>query len=243
MQVRTNERLVRRESRIGGVLLGGTFLLLMLGLLLSLDQERWAGQLGAWLPFAVTYGIVIGGMGLYYLGNARLRRFGPRFRQDGRLRQVLKGLDDRHVLYAFLGRQLPDYVLVGPSGVSVLTTRFQEGEITCRDDRWIARTGAGRRLFEAFYGHPIGRPSADADLGARRVRDLLARALPDGADRPPVGGLIVFTAERVRLRVERCSLPATTGKELRKVIGRQKGRLTQAQLGQVRAVFDNLLAD
>ena len=103
MQAVVNERLVRRESRIGGALLAVTFSLLLIGFFFSMQQERWSEELAAWAPIAFTYAVVIVGMAFYYLGNARLRRFGPRYRSDGRLREQLKGLDDRYVLYSFLG--------------------------------------------------------------------------------------------------------------------------------------------
>jgi hypothetical protein len=246
VQVVTNDRLVKRESRIGAGLLGVTFFLLGLGLFLSFQAERWLPVLEQsvpsgfvqWVPIAITYAIVLVGMGFYYLGNARVRRYGPQHRQDNRLRQLLKGLDDRYVLYAYLGRKLPDYVLVGPSGVYVLTTRPQEGEITCRDDRWSSRGGLGRRIFGTLYGSPMGNPSYDTGQGVARVRELLRRNLPGDVPDPPVSGLIVFTGERVRLRVERCSFPATTAKELRKVVGKIKTRLNATQLGPVRAVFE-----
>jgi hypothetical protein len=246
VQVVTNDRLVKRESRIGAALLGVTFFLLGLGMLLSFQFERWLPLLEQavpsgfvqWAPIALTYAIVLIGMGFYYLGNARVRRYGPQHRQDTRLRQLLKGLDDRYVLYAYLGRNIPDYILVGPGGVNVLTTRPQQGEINCQDDRWSSRGSLGRRVFGTLYGSPMGNPSYDTGQGVARVRELLRRNLPSDVPEPPVSGLIVFTGERVRLRVERCSFPATTARELRKVVGKSKTRLNAAQLGPVRAVFE-----
>jgi hypothetical protein len=237
VQVVTNARLIKRESRIGGLLLGVTFLLLGAGLVLSLEQEQWAGNFDAWAPVAMTYAIVIVGMVFYYLGNNRLRRYGVRYRQDGRLRHLLKGLDERYVLYTFLGKKLPDYILVGPNGVHVLTPRIQEGEITCQDDRWKRTTNVGIKIFTSLYGNPMGNPSYDTAQGVQRVQALVEEKLPEGSEKPPISGLVVFTGDKVRLRVERCSFPATTGKELRKVIGRLKGRVNQAQLAQLRGIF------
>lgn len=245
MQVLSNDRLLRRESRIGGILLSVTFALLMLGLLLSLAAEGWVHLLeplmpeaGGWLPIAVTYAIVLVGMALYYLGNARVKRYGPQYRQDGRLSRLLDGLDDRYVLYTFLGKMLPDYVLVGPSGIFVIIARGQRGEVFCRDDRWSIRSGAARRFFTAMYGSPIGSPSFDANQGVQQLQALLARELPDLAAAIPVSGLIVFTADDVKLRIERCSFPATTSRQLRKVVTKLKGRLNATQLATTRAVFE-----
>jgi hypothetical protein len=238
VQLVSNERLVRRESRIGGALLGVTFVMLAVGLLLSLNQESWVGSLSSWAPLTVTYAIVIVGMGFYYFGNARIRRYGPRYRQDERLRQLLKGLDDRYVLYTFLSRGLPDYVLLGPSGIFVLTPRFQEGRISCRDDVWSRASSTGRRVLTALYGNPLGRPSHETAQAVQQVQALLQARLAPDTEQPPVSGLIVFTGERVRLDVQRCSVPATTGKELRKIITKLKGKISASQLVRLRSVFD-----
>jgi hypothetical protein len=235
VQAVVNERLVRRESRIGGALLAVTFALLLVGFLFSLQQERWSEELAAWAPVVFTYAIVIVGMAFYYLGNARLRRFGPRYRMDSRLRELMKGLDDRYVLFSFLGKKLPDYILIGPTGVFVLITRIQDGEISCQDDRWSRPTGFGRRIFTSLYGNPIGSPSYDAARGVAQVRTFLEGVLPGETTDLPIQGLIVFTSNRVRLRVQRCSFPATTSKELKKVVSRAKARLSAQQLSKVQA--------
>ncbi len=143
------------------------------------------------------------------------------------------------MLYTFLSRKLPDYVLVGPSGVHVLTPRAQQGEISCRDDRWSVQSGALRRAFTLFYGTPIGSPSHDTFQGVRKVQALLQEKLgPD--ENLPIQGLIIFTGERVRLRIERCSFPVTTGKEVRRVVSKIKNRLNAAQLERLRAVFEEV---
>ena len=242
MQFVVNDRIVKRQARIGAAALIVTFFMLLGGMLLSWQLDARAQSLAeewpAWVPITITYLIVLLALGLYYFGNSRMRRYGPQHRQDARLRQILKGLDDRHALYAFLGRGLPDYVLVGPSGVHVLTARPQGGEITCRDDRWRVKAGPGRRLFGALYGNPIGSPSWDTSKGVQRLQAFLDQRLPEGVERPPVTGLVVFTGENARLRTERCTFTATTARELRKVITRLKGRLNSAQLAQVRATLD-----
>jgi hypothetical protein len=245
VQVRVNDRLVKGQARIGAIALGITFLMLLAGMFLSWQIEPWAATLAeegrGWVPIAITYAIVIAAMAVYYFGNTRLRRYGPKHRQDGRLFQILKGLDDRHVLYAFPGRNLPDYVLVGPSGVHVLTARPQGGEVTCREDRWSVKGGAGRRLFSALYGNPIGSPSWDTAQGVQKVQAFLSQRLPACTEPPPVDGIVVLTGEAVRLRAERCSFTATTARELRRVITRMKGRLSGPELAQVRVAFESEL--
>lgn len=252
MQIVQNERLIKRESRIAATLLGITFLILAAGLFLSIEAERWVHgigplvfdlgpsfpiiDLGPSFPIIVTYVIVIVGMILYYIGNVRLRRYGPKYRQDARLRQLLKGLDDRYTLYTFLDAKLPDYILAGPGGVFVLVTRPHTGEIFCRADRWWRKEAGLQRVFNALYGNPLGNPSWDAAQGVQRLRSFLAQRL-SADELPEASGLIVFTGEPVRLRIERCSFPVTSSREARRVVTRQKGRLSAEQLSAVRAAL------
>jgi hypothetical protein len=241
VQLVRNDRLVRREARIGGVLLGITFAVLALGLVFSqwIEQRLAASDAApSWLPIAASYSVVLVGMGLLFFGNARVRRYGPQYRQDARLLQILKGLDNRFVFLAFLSRSLPDYILVGPGGVWVLVTRQQRGEITCRDNRWSRRSNALSRIFESVYGTGMGNPSFDATRGIQRVTEHIRATLPVDSV-PEINGVVVFTADGVRLRVERCSLPVTTSKELRRVVGKQKDRLNAHRIAEIRRALES----
>lgn len=241
MQVIVNERLAKRESTIGAVFLGVTFVVLLLSLLLSREVEARAQQSEPWVPIAIAYAIVIVGMAMFYLGNSRIRRFGPQHRQDARLKRIMKGLDDRYALFAFLGRGLPDYVLLGPGGLSVLTMRPHNGEIACRDDRWTHRTGPLRRIFGSFYGTTIGNPSYESARAVKKVKTMLDHQGVTATQDITVNGLIIFTGDRVRLRVERCTYPATTAREARKVVGKQKNILSAAQLAELKSAFEAVL--
>lgn len=232
MQVIANERLIKRETRLGGVLLGVTFLLLGLGFVLTSSMGSWF-PVGQELALAIAYGIVLVGMALYYLGQSRIKRYGPRYRQDGALRQLLKGLDDRYVLYTFLGRKLPDYVLAGPTGLTAFITRDHNGQVLCRDDRWTRSGGRVPKILSVLYGTPIGNPSWDAQQAEARLRELLSKRLDD-ASNVPVQAVIVFTNPNVRLRVERSAYLVTTAKELRNVVRRLKGSLPPARLEALR---------
>jgi hypothetical protein len=242
-----NDRLVKQQSRIGGLLLLVTFALLLAGFLFSTQVESWASQAWAreqpWLPIVMTYAIVVVAMGLYYFGNSRMRRYGPQYRQDMKLHQLLKNLDDRHVLYSFLGKGLPDYVLAGPTGVFVLVPKPQTGEFLCRDNRWTRKMSGVARVFATLYGNPLGNPSYDAQEGVKQVRGALEPRLGESLDEVPINGLIVFTGDNVRLRSERCSYPATVGTETRSAIGRGKKRLSNNRLSELRTALDDVAAN
>jgi hypothetical protein len=194
------------------------------------------------VPIVGSYCVVAVGLLLLYLGNARVKRYGPQYRQDDKLRLVLKSLDHRYVLLAFLNRRLPDYLLIGPSGVWVIVTRTQTGLIYCRADRWTRRTNPLSRIIEGMYGTGIGNPGLDVSRGIQEVSAELSKKLP--ADRQPtINGAIVFTGQGVRLRIERCSYTVLAAKELRRVLGRQKDNLSNAAITEVVAALRGAMQD
>jgi hypothetical protein len=171
-----------------------------------------------------AYAAIIVGLVLYNFGQIFLRRFGPRVRQDGLLARTLKSLDRRYTLLAFPSTKLPDYVLVGPSGVQVIVTRPQDGSITCRANRWSRDAGAGlKRLGGLLGGTSFGDPSADVSRGVERVRQRLQDQGIAPDEQPPVDGIVVFTSPAAKLRIDGCSYPVTGLKGLRNNVRGGKG--------------------
>ncbi|MCC7105311.1 MAG: hypothetical protein IT307_09230 [Chloroflexi bacterium] len=243
MRVQTNERLIKRETRIGFALLGVTFALLIVGWIGTsgrvgeVDLLARFGEEQPWVPIAAAYVTVLIGLGFYYLGQGRLKRYGPKYRQDGLLRQLLKGLDDRHVLYVFPSSSLPDYVLAGPFGVVALVTRDQNGQVICQNDRWQQLRGRGapgamRALYGSLYGSRVGNPSLDATAARQKLEQFLAARLDD-ASAIPITPIVVFTNPAARLRVERASCTVTMARELRGVLRKLKTPVSPGQLDAV----------
>src|SRR5918999_1394601 len=136
MHVVVNHSLVRNRVRLASALHFGALAVFAVGLWFSWTQpEQLLG----------SYSAIVVGLLLYNFGQVLLRRWGPRFRQDGILAKALKGLDNRYTLLAFMSRNLPDYILVGPGGVQVIVARNHGGAIACRGDRWTRETGRGLR--------------------------------------------------------------------------------------------------
>ena len=238
MQLVTNERLLKRETVIGMTLLIIPMLVLGVGFVVSNDPTRWDRE-DPRLPL-ITFGSMMLALVVYFVGQTRIRRYGANYRQDRTLRQLLKALDDRHVLFAFLSRRLPDYVLVGPNGVTALIARGHDGQVVSRDNTWKRTGGRGLPIFRTFYGTPIGNPSWDAQQAAARLETFLSSKLGDVAD-VPVRSLIVFTNPGIRLRIERSRYTVTTARELRNVVKKIKPALSQARLGAVVSAFQQSL--
>jgi hypothetical protein len=238
MQLVTNEPLARRRFRIGTYLYGAAMVVLMAALLanLYLPQEYETAKLLA--PFLALPIFFVP----YLLSRDYIQRYGPRNRQDAALAQAGKGLDQRFSLVSFPSGKLPDYLLIGPSGIYVLVPRGHTGTLVCRGDRWAREgVGAASQVVSTLWGTPLGNPTRDLVQGVGRVQQALADRLGDAATSVPVNGLVVFTHPQAKLRTEGCSVQATTAKNLKnQVRGGGKGGLSTQQLARIR---DALVAE
>jgi hypothetical protein len=222
MHVVANENLVRTRVRLASAAHLSALAVFAVGLFVS-----WNNPVPTFEQMIASYVAIIVGLVLYNVGQTLLRRYGPRFRHDAVLVKSLKGLDRRYTLLAFPSTKLPDYLLVGPTGVQVIVPRLHGGQINCRADQWTREQRGGlRRILSIFGGNPFGDPTRDVASGVRRVRQRLHdRGI---GDEVPVDGVVVFTNPAVKLRVEGCSVPVTVAKNLRNVVRPAKGARDKA---------------
>lgn len=229
MHVVVNQDLVRQKVRLASAFHLVALLVFAVGLIISWNQQEqiaWESTLGA-------YAAIVVGLILYNFGQVYLRRWGPRFRQDGALARALKGLDNRYTFLAFRSTKLPDYLLVGPGGLQVIVARSHDGTIACRGDRWSRETRGGiGRLFSFFGGNPLGDPGLDVARGIQRVREHLRKRGFEGQE-PPVGGLVVFTNPNAKLRIDGCSQPVTTARQIRNYVRTVKGPLDRQTVARI----------
>ncbi|MBI2756405.1 MAG: hypothetical protein HYX52_06830 [Chloroflexi bacterium] len=236
MQAAANQKLARNRSRLAWGLYVAAMVIFILGLFVNNGANREASfeaQLTPWATIAV-------GLLLWFTALSQLRRWGPRGRQEKVLAGAMSGLDDRYKLYAFLAASLPDFILVGPGGVLSLVAKAETGSVVCTKDRWKR---AGSWLTSFAFDSPLGNPSAEAVDDIKRLRTVLDQA---GLHDVPVGALVVFTNDRVKVKLEGCSYPVTRLKTLRDTLLKLTGRgkavaLSAAQVRAVRDVFDRRL--
>ena len=224
MHLVVNQKLVSSRVKIASAAHLAALAVFAVGLFVSWSNpEPTMEQMGG------AYGAIIIGLILYNVGQVFLRRFGPRFRADGVLARTLKGLDRRYTLVSFASTKLPDNILVGPGGISVIVARPHDGSISCRANQWRRDPGTGlKRLTALFGGTPFGDPSQDVTKGIQRVRQRLAeRGIPE-SDQPPIDGVIVFTNPAAKLRIDGCSYPVTGLKGLRNNVRGGKGSRERA---------------
>lgn len=176
-----------------------------------------------------VYGTMLVGLGLYSFGQHHLRRWGPRYRFDRALVQSLKGLDQRYTLAAFVDPALPDYLIIGPQGIVPLIVRPQSGTIVCRNDQWARQSGRFGVLFKLF-GPALKNPTADARAAATRIREFFARRSDEPMDTVPITPSVVFLHPQAHLRIDGCSVPVTSAKELRAHLRRGKPAISKHEI-------------
>ncbi len=156
-----NDRLIRRYSVIGRVLLFGGLGILGAGFLVSLSAPA------AVLPFVF---VAVAGMLTSQIGIAMMARWSRGPRLDEVIDAGLKGLDDRYtVVHYTLGSS---HTLIAPSGIYALVPVVEDGSFRPSGGGWTRSLPRRGRLRPA-------REEAMSDLArrARREVDILRRSL------------------------------------------------------------------
>ena len=212
MKIHVNERLVRRNSRIGQIASLAGLLVLVGGMYISFQYQDFVNI--AWVALLIGFGL--SQLGLYY-GN----RWGRRPRPDEHLSLALKSLDDRHSLYHYLP-PVPHF-LVGPTGLWVLIPFHQVGTITYEKGRWRQKGGnVFQRYLRLFAQEGIGRPDLDAPNTCQVIQRYLKKHLPD-IDIPEPQAILVFTSDKAELQTDEAPIPTVPIKKLKEVI-RKSGK-------------------
>ena len=207
MKIFTNERLIRRNSRLGQIASIVGLLVLVGGMFVSFQYQNLVTV--SWI--ALLIGFALSQLGLYY-GN----RWGRRPRPDEHLNLALKSLDDRHSLYHYL-TPVPHF-LVGLSGAWVLIPFHQIGKITYEKGRWKQKGGnVMQRYLRLFAQEGIGRPDLDAPQQAQAVKKYLEKYISNH-EIPEVRPVLVFTSDKVELEIDEAPLPAVPLKKLKEYI-------------------------
>lgn len=230
MRIITKESYIKSRVRIGErAPLVGLILLLVATILIWTCPEWWLLTMTlVWAGFITS---MIGG----YLGE---RFVGP-LAHHKKVPEALKGLGEDYILLMY---KLPSpFVLVEPSGLTVMLVKSQGGEITYEDGKW--RHQQKLRFFRRFAGQEsIGRPDQQAKLELNRVKEALQKHASqklstDNLD-IPVRVLILFVDPDVQLKAEDSPVPAIRAAKLKSWL-RGEGRETnlpeekQKQLHQI----------
>lgn len=230
MVILRDEKRIYRLGRLAQVLSLAGLGVLVAGLLLLFISDD--PNVFLWQLLALVIGYGFSQVGLHfahrYLRRPRMdqaldRAAGKFARKDGRL-------------YHYL---LPaPHVLLLPTGVAVLTAKFQNGRITAEGDTW-KQTGLGMRRF--FGRENLGNPSREAEGQVAQMRTYIQQNAPSAAD-VPIWPIIVFTAENIdNLNVKESRIPAVHASKLSSALRQQTialKPLPRDQYDALRAAFD-----
>jgi hypothetical protein len=228
MDVITNERLIKRNARIGQVSSLVGLLILGAGMYISFTQpELFSISLGALLV-----GFALSQVGIYF-GN----RWGRRPRPDELLNQSLKGLDGRYKLYHY---QSPSsHLLVGPAGVWVILPRHQRGTISYEKGRWRQR--GGNLYLKIFAQEGIGRPDLEINSELDSAKQYLSKLFPE-EDLPEVNAVMVFTNDRAEVQADNAPVPTMHNKKLKEFI-RKNAKSKPVSTEKIKIIQESLQPD
>jgi hypothetical protein len=208
MKIVSNDKLIKRNTRIGNITSIGSVAILGIGMYFSFQDKD-----GKYLP--LTFASLIVGFLLFQIGNYYMNRFGKPPRPDQKLSTALKGMDDKYTLYHFT-TNIP-HLLVGPSGIFCLLPYNQPGTISYNTtkNRW-KQTG-GNFFLKTFGGDSLGRPDLDSNYAVADITKFfekkgisLGNAIPE-----PV---LVFVNDKATVNSEGFNGGAVTADKLKDFI-------------------------
>lgn len=222
MKIVTNEKLIRRNRRLGQYLSIGSLVILGVGLYISFRPEMIS------LSFlALIIGFMLSQVGIYF-GN----RWGRSPRPDEIISASLKGLDNRYTLYHYTSPVM--HLLVGPAGMWILLPYSQRGNITYEKGRW--RQKGGNWYLKLFAQEGLGRPDMDARSSQEDMKKFIAK-LPEAETLPAVNTALVFTNPKVAVDAPEAPIPTMAVEKLKDFIRlRTKEKANVMSMEQVKII-------
>ena len=182
-----------------------------------------------------AYVVMLVGLVVVNIGLAIGGKYIQRPRVDQMLDKVLKGLETNSRLYSLVSPA--DQVIVSPAGLTTLTLKSQDGQITCRGDKW-SRRWTFKLLLRSLFGSRLGNPTHQAQKDAAALKKWLAAELP-GVE-APIQSVIVFAHPSAELHLEELVVPVVALDGLRAFLREQTDHrvVNQATQTALMELFD-----
>jgi hypothetical protein len=207
MKIITNDKLIKRNGRLGQLATIGGLVVLVGGMVVSFRYPMYS--VIAWVALLVGFGL--SQIGLYF-GN----RWGKRPRLDEQIDQGLKGLNDQFSMYHYTTPAA--HLLVGPSGLWVIVPYYQKGNIVYERSRWKQRGGGFMQFYlRLFAQEGIGRPDLEAPAELESLSRFFNKKAPDKVI-PEARVVLVFTNENANLDVDEAPILSLPLKKLKEAI-------------------------
>ena len=228
MNIIKNEKLIKRNSKIGQYTSLGALVVLGVGMYISFTRP----ELFVWAVGALLLGFTLTQVGMYF-GN----RWGRSPRPDEKLDSGLKGLHKDFSIYHWATPVA--HLLVGPAGVWVLIPYHQRGQVSYRKNRWKMSGGGFLQNYMRLFGQEgLGRPDLEAEAEINSIHKLFAKEL-DEDEIPAINAALVFTTDGVEIEADEAPMPALPLKKLKDFMrNKAKEKPISAQdLDRVKAVL------
>lgn len=207
MRIIRNDKLIKRNARIGAIASLGGLVVLGAGLFISFSRPEQIAL--AWGSLLV--GFILTQVGLYF-GN----RWGRKPRPDEMIDAGLKGLDDRYTIYHY--NSPVAHLLLGPAGLWILLPYHQAGKITYEKNRWRQRGGGFLQAYMRLFAQEgLGRPDLDIVTEKDSMVKFFKKYLPDLSP-PEINVALVMTNEKAEIAVENPPTPIVPVKKLKELI-------------------------
>lgn len=202
MKIITNDKLIKRNKKIGQYTTIASLVILAGGLYLSFRPSTDMISLSL---VALIVGFMLSQVGIYF-GN----RWGRNPRPDEILNASLKGLDDHYTLFHYTSPV--NHLLLSPSGIWVLIPYTVGGRIIFEKGRWKQK--GGNFYLKIFAQDSLGRPDLEISSEEEDVKRVLVKNFPDG-EIPPIQSALIFTNPKTQIQVEDAPAPALSTEKLK----------------------------
>lgn len=204
MRIIKNERLIKRNAKIGQYTSFAALAVLGIGMYISLQRA----DLFVYAVVALILGFTMTQIGMFYSN-----RWGRSPRPDEQLDTALKGLPGDTVIYHFVTPVA--HLLVGTPGVWVLQTYHQRGKVTYSRNRWRLSGGGFMQAYMSIFGQEgIGRPDVDIEHEVGALKKYLAQHMEE-QEIPEIQAALVFTNDTVEIDAPDAPAPAVKIKQLK----------------------------
>lgn len=230
MEINSNERLIKRNARIGQITSITGLAVLAGGMILSFTRPEM---------FTISLVALLVGFGLSQIGIYFGNRWGRSPRPDELLNEALKGLDGRYSIYHYTTPT--SHLLVGPAGVWVLMPRHQAGTITYDENKKRWRQKGGNLYLKIFAQESLGRPELEIGTEINAVTSFLEERVGENK-LPEVSAVLVMTNEKCVVDADNAPAPTLEDKKLKDFV-RKTAKGKPISLDLVREIQASLGGD
>jgi hypothetical protein len=210
MKIITNEKLLKRNRKIGQITTLAGLGILGVGVYLTFQND--AAYI-SWSFAALIVGFTLSQVSLYIQN-----RWGRNPRTDETINQSLKGLDDRYTILHYIAPT--SHLLVGPCGMVAILPYYIKGTISFKDGRYKQK--GGNWYLKVFAQESIGRPDIDSDTAVHSIADEIRKKDPAMEETPSIKSVMLFFDPAVQLDLnEEAPLEAVQIKKLKDYVRRQ----------------------